>query len=79
VRIVPIWVAEWSAALPHACYSRRHGDLTLVIPSLSGWADVRTWMMSQEGLERANEGAALEAFSGESETDDVTSGAQARQ
>jgi hypothetical protein len=48
VRIVPVWVAEWSAALPHACDSRRRGDLTPVIPGLSGWADARTWVMSQE-------------------------------
>jgi hypothetical protein len=47
MRIVLVWVVEWSTALPHACHSRRRGDLTLVIPGLSGWADVRTWVMSQ--------------------------------
>jgi hypothetical protein len=43
------------------CYERRRGDLIPVIPGLSGWADARTWVTSQGGLERANGGAASEA------------------
>jgi hypothetical protein len=43
------------------CYGRWRGDLTPVISGLSGWADARTWVTSQGGLERSNGGAASEA------------------
>jgi hypothetical protein len=78
VRIVSVWVAEWSAALPYACDSRRRGDLTPVIPGLSSWADARTWVMLQ-GVSSAPMGERRwRLASGESETDNAASGAQAR-
>jgi hypothetical protein len=57
VCIVPVWVVKWPVALPYACYGQRRGDLTPVISGLSGWADARTWVTSQGGLEHANGGA----------------------
>jgi hypothetical protein len=78
MRIVLVWVALWSAALPHTCYRRWLNDLTPIIAGLSGWVDTRTWVTSQ-GVSSAPMGERHQRpVSGEVEMDDAIFGARMR-
>jgi hypothetical protein len=62
----------------YACYRRWRGDLTPVVPDLSGWADARTWVTSQ-GVSSVPMGERHQrSVSGEAETNNADSGARAR-